>query len=250
MSLPLWLMARRKRENKMIPEAIKMKEEKELFFYNKDENRELGCIGYLRGDFGNGGREFWTTWFPHHFEELNDEKFKVIFDAVINKLREPCGVLSDRESMRTYCRMQPQCRVSHPYGEQWGFRILTQDYALYLRCIPTSGDYNFYVFCYDKEMLMNKLASDRGLPRYCYSYLPTTKEEIRIDFAESGYTPYRKQGNGRAANEMNRELGISPAQAEAMKVGSMFGWDVPGADPKNYDENGKAIRKKDNREER
>jgi hypothetical protein len=49
---------------------------------------------------------------------------------------------------------------------------------------------------------------------------------------------------------MNRELGISPAQAEAMKVGSMFGWNVPGADPKNYDENGKAIRKKDSREER
>ena len=62
--------------------------------------------------------------------------------------------------------------------------------------------------------------------------------------------PIRKQWNGRAANEMNRELCISPAQAEAMKVGSMFGWNVPGADQKNYDENRKAIRKKDSREER
>ena len=122
--------------------------------------------------------------------------------------------------------------------------------SLYLRCIPTPGDYNFYVFCYDKDMVMNKLAKDKGLPLYSYAYLPTTQEEIRIDIAQSGYTPIRKQGNGRAANEMNRELGISPAQAEAMKVGSMFGWNVPGADPKNYDENGKAIRKKDSREER
>lgn len=97
---------------------------------------------------------------------------------------------------------------------------------------------------------MNKLAKDRGLPRYCYAYLPTTKEEIRIDIAESGYTPYRKQGNGRAANEMNRELGITPAQSEAMKMVSMFGWNVPGADPKNHDENGKPIKKKDDREER
>ena len=97
---------------------------------------------------------------------------------------------------------------------------------------------------------MNKLAKDRELPRYSYAYLPTTQEEIRIDIAESGYTPIRKQGNSRAANEMNRELGISPAQAEAMKVGSMFGWDVPGADPKNYDENGRSIRKKNAREER
>lgn len=68
--------------------------------------------------------------------------------------------------MRAYCRTQPQCKVSHPFGEQWGFRILTQDYALYLRCIPTPGDYNFYVFCYDKDMVMNKLAKDKGLPLY------------------------------------------------------------------------------------
>ncbi len=53
-----------------------MKEEKDLFFFNKDEEKELGCIGYLRGDFGGGGKEFWTTWFPHNFPELNDEKFK------------------------------------------------------------------------------------------------------------------------------------------------------------------------------
>ncbi|MBQ7298600.1 MAG: hypothetical protein IJW77_02040, partial [Clostridia bacterium] len=142
----------------MILEAIKMKEEKDLFFFNKDEERTLGCIGYLRGDFGGGGREFWSSWFVHQFDELNNEKFKVIFDAIINQLRELTGVLHDRESMRAYCRTQPHCKVDHPWGEQWGFRILTQDYALYLRCIPTPGDYNFYCFCYDKETVMNKLA--------------------------------------------------------------------------------------------
>ena len=41
----------------MVLEAIKMKEEKDLFFNNKDEEKKLGCIGYLRGDFGGGGRE-------------------------------------------------------------------------------------------------------------------------------------------------------------------------------------------------
>ena len=228
----------------MVLEAIKMKEEKDLFFFNKDEERTLGCIGYLRGDFGGGGREFWSSWFPHKFDERNDEKFKVIFDAVINKLREPTGVLHDRESMRAYCRTQPHCKIEHPWGEQWGFRILTQDYVLYLRCIPTPGDYNFYCFCYDKETVMNKLAHDRGLPRYCYGFIPTSQEEIRIDIAESGYTPVGRDGNMKHVLEMNRELGVTRQQMEAMKVGSMFGWNVPGADPKSYDEYGAAIRKK------
>ena len=91
---------------------------------------------------------------------------------------------------------------------------------------------------------MNKLAHDRGLPRYCYGFIPTSKEEIRIDIAESGYTPVGRDGSMKHVLEMNRELGVTRPQMEAMKVGSMFGWGVPGADPQSYDEYGAAIRKK------
>ena len=31
----------------MVLESIKMKEEKDLFFHNKEEEKELGCICYL-----------------------------------------------------------------------------------------------------------------------------------------------------------------------------------------------------------
>ena len=236
----------------MVLEAIKMKEEHDLFFSSADEVKELGCIGHLRGDFGKAGRDFNTTWHEHKCHEKNDENFRIIFDAIINKLREKGNVLFNHGDMYSYCRGQDANRINATAYNclSWGFRILTQDYAIYLRCEPQDYGYHFYAYCYDKNMLFDKLAKDRGLPRYCYSYLPTTQEEIRIDIAQSGYTLIRKQGNGRAANEMNRELGISPVQAEAMKVGSMFGWNVPGADPKNYDENGKAIRKKYSREER
>ena len=51
--------------------------------------------------------------------------------------------------------------------------------------------------------------------------------------------------------EMNRELGVTRQQMEAMKVGSMFRWDVPGADPKSYDKHGTPKRKRSiDREER
>ena len=98
---------------------------------------------------------------------------------------------------------------------------------------------------------MNKLAQDRGLPRYCYGFIHSSKEEIRIDIAESGYAPYKKGGNINDVLKRNAELGITRPQMEAMKAGSMFGWNVPGADPKNYDENGTPTKKRyDSREER
>ena len=43
-------------------------------------------------------------------------------------------------------------------------------------------------------------------------------------------------------DECNEIGGVSKAQAAAMLAGSMFGWDIPAADPKNYDEQGKPIK--------
>ncbi len=86
----------------------------------------------------------------------------------------------------------------------WGFRIETQDFLIYLRCSPVCGDYNFYAYCYDKNMLLDKLAGDRGLPRYCYAHLPTTGEDIRIDFATSGYNVGENQNEqGGNKNELD-----------------------------------------------
>lgn len=39
-------------------------------------------------------------------------------------------------------------------------------------------------------------------------------------------------------DRLNAAAGVSRAQAAAMFMGSMFGWDTPGANPNNYDENG------------
>ena len=47
------------------------------------------------------------------------------------------------------------------------------------------------------------------------------------------------------AAEMNREIGVTPAQAEAMKAGSMFGWMVPAAFSERYDETGRAKRERE-----
>lgn len=85
------------------------------------------------------------------------------------------------------------------------------------------------------------------LPEVCYSILPSTGDVIIIKHGESGY--YRceystedKAFNREFANDRNAKLGVSKAQVEAMLAGSMYGWDVPAADPKSYDKNGTLLR--------
>lgn len=85
-----------------------------------------------------------------------------------------------------------------------------------------------------------------ALPELCYSVLGTTGELIIIKRGESGYYltdlgTKNKKENIELANYYNERCGITKLEEGCMKVGSMFGWDVPGADPNNYDENGRFI---------
>ena len=86
------------------------------------------------------------------------------------------------------------------------------------------------------ECFAPKLAE--GLPDLCWSVLPGSGELICIKRGESGYyrsdwsTSSREQ-NEELANYNNQRLGVSNAQRRAMETGSMYGWQVPGADPAN-----------------
>ena len=112
------------------------------------------------------------------------------------------------------------------------------------------GD-DFYHICEFAERMEQcgatfiPLRSD--LPEVCFSILPSTGDVIIIKHGESGY--YRceystedKAFNREFANDRNANLGVSKAQVEAMLAGSMYGWDVPAADPKSYDVNGTLLR--------
>ena len=89
-----------------------------------------------------------------------------------------------------------------------------------------------------------------NLPEQCYSVLSGSDKIIIIKRGEKGYfktdIPVTDKDEARnIVNEYNTKLGVSKAQEEAMKAGSMFGFQVPAADPRNYDADGKPVMPKD-----
>ena len=80
-----------------------------------------------------------------------------------------------------------------------------------------------------------------SLPKQCYSELRTTGELVLLRRGEIGYVKPGVKAGDVSPSQLNAAMGVTKAQEAAMSAGSMFGWDTPAADPKNYDENGKAI---------
>lgn len=113
---------------------------------------------------------------------------------------------------------------------------------------------NLYHICefaehYEQSGCKDIIPLRASLPEQCYSTLKDTGEIIIIKKGESGYykadIPCADPKQARElVDEYNGKLGVSKGQEQAMAAGSMFGWRVPAADPKNYDETGKVIKPK------
>ena len=80
-----------------------------------------------------------------------------------------------------------------------------------------------------------------GLPELCFSTLKSTGALICIKRGERGYyksdwNTDSREKNQELADYNNVRLGVTEAQRQAMECGSMHGWNIPGADPKLYEQ--------------
>ena len=126
-------------------------------------------------------------------------------------------------------------QASDGWGEGMDLeRIRVEGGELYIH-LWNSDDWSIQT---EQEQFSPKIAD--GLPEMCFSTLASTGQLICIKRGESGYYPSQwdtgdKERNVELADELNERRGVTPAQRQAMEIGSMAGWDVPGADPANYE---------------
>ena len=76
------------------------------------------------------------------------------------------------------------------------------------------------------------LGSLAKLPPQCFASLPSSRRP-RTVLIVRGVPGYTDMDTGITVHDLNAALPKppTPEQVEAMLVGSMFGWHVPGADP-------------------
>lgn len=309
--------------NKLSYRCAKENEMIYTFAQSQQLYMQTGCIGYLRGDFGHGN-EFYTSWFDTAPFRKTPE-FQSEFNEVITAFREDPqyrGILHNLEDMKMLCTTRPQSKMPERLKEHsYAFRADTEKHAYLIRLFPQKGDYNFYIYAYQREHFERHLEkAARGirfitpdyeerftipdgdqilittfdgakttrtcryiddyhlevgsnlyhicefaermeqngntviplrssLPEQCYVFVQTENCIGIVKKGESGFYRTDIQGGkpsetNALVNEMNEKLGLSKGQAEAMKAGSMFGWDTPAADPKSYDKNGIPVRPK------
>lgn len=118
---------------------------------------QTGNIGYLRGDFGSNGNQFFTTW-TDRWDKYKTDVFRESLDDVVNTLRSgEYGLLQDRTAITGYVREHSDSLFGTDSGAVAGFRVDT----FLIRCNPVQGDYNFYCYCYVSEYLDRHMADAR-----------------------------------------------------------------------------------------
>lgn len=144
------------------------KSKRHLFYSlgNLNHDKETGCIGHVRGDFGKGN-EFWTTWWPH-CEEYKTREFQSERDKLVNTLREKHGMLRNFALMKSHCSKHPEAKLSNSRGDTYGFEFVSDQYVYFLRLLPQKGNYNFYLYCYVREKVEKYFSTNDAAQQSTY----------------------------------------------------------------------------------
>lgn len=72
----------------------------------------------------------------------------------MNWLREqPDSPLHDFDTMKRFCgRFERSCAIKGAMLPSYAFMAKTKRYVYMIRCTPVKGDYQFYIYCYQRKL--------------------------------------------------------------------------------------------------
>lgn len=169
------------------------KDNEKIYAFRQSQQLKLqtGYVGYLRGDFGSQGNEFYSTWMDE-IKYKNTPEFKKEFADVINALRDDpkCrGVLRNLDDMKLLCSARPQgCITFDQMPYTYAFRADTENYSYLIKCQTGKCDYNFYVTAYEKACLDRHIKNaEKGIrfvdSRYKKLFTIPDGDTIQITFS-------------------------------------------------------------------
>ena len=101
---------------------------------------------------------------PTTMTSSTTEEFKGELQEVVDALRAD-GPLKDLASMRSYCYRNGGELTED--GRCYGYVVDTEHYRYCLRCTPSPGDYQGYLYCYDlRQQQMAQQAKPVGRVTY------------------------------------------------------------------------------------
>lgn len=122
-----------------------------LYAYKQsaDIGSHCGAVGCLRGDMGEDGQAFHTTW-ENCCGHLWTTGFLVDRGKVLDALRldeRYGGVLKDRDTLTAYCGEHPESDMGL-YDREYAFRLDTEQYTYFLRLCPDDLEFDFELLPY------------------------------------------------------------------------------------------------------
>ncbi len=160
-----------------------------LYSYTQSQQiaGQTGSVGYMRGDFGDSGQNFYTSWFDIN-PILKTDEIKKNFNYLINTLNDRDFLQSAKQMRAFFKKAQATC-VEGKFGTQSVMRVDSGNYSYIFRACPVGIDYDFYVFAYMKDQLDRHIANASKGIRFINSsyntlFMLADGEKITINYAD------------------------------------------------------------------